>query len=215
MNFDGSVVHFERDVRTHARESTDEGGVAESNGRGDVLDVTLSQFVNFADKEPAEDVEMRRVVYDGNVYVERHEFDEFGVAKAIEHMYLPNLTIDQLTGEMLSRGAGKIDSVRLGSGDPLADSNRTARPRERDDDESKLTFLQIEYQRGITGNTLRREVHFSDQVIAVHGPVESWDQKLSADRPENLGPNGKIITCDELAVYEMGPVIEGKKTWGH
>lgn len=213
MEFDGNTVHFQRDVQTRNRQLDDEGGWSDLHTSGEVLDVSVSRFVDFsADQQEFENdqVELRRLVYDGGVSVENHGFDRFGKPNAWDRMRMPNLSVDQLTGELSSQGAGWIQSVRSGGGSLLGDEPRRApppgapKPRE-------LTYTRVDYQQGIGGNIHNREVRFRDQVKTVHGPVPVWDAVLNADRPEGLGEKGVVINSDELVIYEMGPWVSRRR----
>ena len=54
------------------------------------------------------------------------------------------------------------------------------------------------FQRTIGGNLNRREISFADQVRAIYGPIQDWDQKLEGDDPALLGPKGVLLNCDQL-----------------
>jgi hypothetical protein len=216
MEFDGNVVHFQRDVRTQTRQvDEEEGGWTDISTHGDVLDASVSRFVDFSDDEQEQDdVELRRLVYDGGVWLESHGFDRGGARQSWDRMQLPNLTLDQLTGELSSRGTGWIQSVRLGSGDPLTrEEPRTPlRPTEQSRQQStQLNYTRVDYQQGIGGNIHNREVTFRDQVQTVYGPVPTWESQLYPDRPDGLGEKGVVINSDELAIYEMGPWVSRRR----
>lgn len=213
MEFDGNVVRFRRDVRTRTRETNDEGGWTETTSVGDTLDATVSRFVDFAAEEQPEDVELRRLVYDGGVFVESRGVDRRGAQKSWDRTQIPNLTIDQLTGEILSEGAGWIRSVQLGDRNLLQDRRTAAPPTQHAsrDESPQLTYTRVVYQQGITGNLHRREIVFRDQVETVHGPIPAWDAELSPDRPESLGERGVVVTCDQLSLYEMGPWVTKRR----
>jgi lipopolysaccharide export system protein LptA len=216
MEFDGQVVRYRRDVRTRMREWNKEGGWTDTSSFGDWLDVTVTKFVDFSQDEQPEDVELRRLVYDGGVFIESFGFDRRGRRTSWDRMQAPNLTVDQLTGEIDSRGGGWIRSVRVG-GTPLARSSRQPSPRVRSDNRQpsgkppQITFTRVVYQQGITGNIHKREIVFGDQVETIYGPVPSWDAELDNNRPDNLGERGVAITCDQLSLYEMGPWVTNRR----
>jgi hypothetical protein len=217
MEFDGQVVRFRRDVRTRMREWNEEGGWTDTSTFGDWLDVTVSKYVDFSQDEQPEDAELRRLVYDGGVFIESFGFDRRGRRTSWDRMQAPNLTVDQLTGEIDSRGGGWIRSVRSGGSSFLARSSRQSAQRARSDKRQpadkapQITFTRVVYQQGITGNIHQREIVFGDQVETIYGPVPSWDAELDNNRPENLGERGVAITCDQLSLYEMGPWVTSRR----
>ncbi len=64
----------------------------------------------------------------------------------------------------------------------------------------------MQYQNGLTGNALRREFTFHDQVRSISGPVTAWDGQLDADNPI---PGAMLLTCNQLTLYEVGPRADG------
>ncbi|MEQ8786773.1 MAG: hypothetical protein RIC55_10765 [Pirellulaceae bacterium] len=219
MEFDGQVVRFRRDVRTRMREWDKEGGWTDTSSFGDTLDATVSKFVDFSQDEQPEDVELRRLVYDGGVFVQSYGHNRQGQRTAWDRLEAPNISVDQLSGEIVSQGAGRIRSVRLGGANPLAQTaaspqrpspQRTSPPADPRKP-PEITYTRVIYQRGITGNLHQREIVFRDQVETVHGPVPRWDMELDGDRPEDLGERGVAVTCDELSLYEMGPWVTNRR----
>ncbi len=64
----------------------------------------------------------------------------------------------------------------------------------------QINFVDLQYQGGLTGNVLRREFTFHDQVRSVYGPVATWDNELD---PDNPAPGAVLLTCNALTAYQV------------
>ncbi|MBN2293037.1 MAG: hypothetical protein JXM70_11465 [Pirellulales bacterium] len=73
-----------------------------------------------------------------------------------------------------------------------------------------LIYLKITFQNHIEGNRFQRKIDFHDQVKAVYGPVENWQDRLPDDNPDAVGPQGAILSCRKLSVTSM-PTPTGKR----
>ncbi len=143
---------------------------------------------------------------------ESREFDGRGQT-GVTLIQVPDLMVNQVTGVIESHGAGWLSTVRPGNA-PAAPSGgflgasappASTAPATGQADRSKLTYLGVQFERGINGNLHRRELTFSDQVKAVYGPVKDWSDKLDAEDPETLGPQGVLLNCEQLTVRETNP----------
>ncbi len=74
--------------------------------------------------------------------------------------------------------------------------------------EDSLTYLHVTFERGISGDVNRHEVTFADQVKTVYGPVLRWQDKLDPEKP---GPQGIIMSCDQLTVREMPSTLRNDR----
>ena len=75
----------------------------------------------------------------------------------------------------------------------------------------QLHCLHVKFQGAITGNLLRRQVTFHDQVQTSYGPVDNWDAMLTTDDPDRLGPRGVTVRCDQLSVVQMLLPVGGRR----
>jgi hypothetical protein len=143
--------------------------------------------------------------------MESREFDGHGQT-AFNEMQAVDLSINQVTGAVDGHGPGYVTTVRKGAsqtmlsrpGIPLEKSDQSADAAQHTKpDDNQLTYLNVQFQKTITGNLNRRELTFADQVKTVYGPVTAWDAQLTSDDPAALGPSGAILNCDQLTVREM------------
>jgi len=215
MQFDGRTVHFEDGVVFRGEHLLANREVISLTGRSQVLDVSLMQPLSFTDapKNRNKKTEIRQIAMDGGVYMENHGRDERGRHASIDRFSTRNLVIDYFTGEIRADGRGWMKSVRHGN-DTLA--NRAAGPRAARDKpkagKEGLVFVHVTYDDGISGDLLRREVNFHQNVEAIYGPVQNWDDELDPTRRGGLGPEGMTLNCDKLTVAEMGPKIQGRRS---
>jgi hypothetical protein len=119
---------------------------------------------------------------------------------------MARLSINQQTGEISGDGPGELRSTRYGNNvtpfaaPPIGASSTAIVAPPPGFSGSKLNFLRIDFQQGITGNFLLRELSFHGRVRTVYGPVDSWEQELDTSRPETLPPESVRLSCDALRV---------------
>jgi hypothetical protein len=199
MNFDGLLATFERSVVAQGQHQ---------ELKTQVLKILLSERIDFAEKrETSARPDVAEIVCQGGVFIDGHTYDERGLA-SIEHIEAADLLVNIGSGEILAHapayGKGRMTQVRRGSG-PAAVAV-PGLPKEepaakKDDDQ--LSYLEVEFNRTLSGNINQREVVFGDQVHTLYGPVPTWESKLNPDTPAGLGPRGIEMTCERLTVRQM------------
>lgn len=108
-----------------------------------------------------------------------------------------------------STGAIPTGAVRPASNDAPVGSGQAG-----DANREQIYFVDVQFQRGITGNVLplHQVISFQDQVRAIYGPVPTWEARLDLDDPRGLPPRSMFVTCDQLSVSQMGPQVNGRNT---
>ncbi len=207
LNFDGQRVLIEDQVQTRG-----DGRVI----RSDSLQAFLAQPLDFAQVEQATRAEVSRLLFGGRredtggVTLENQTVEN-GALLAVDQGAMRNLDIDLIAGRMHADGPGWIESVRQGGFDmagPLASPTAaSAKP-------SELTFVRVDYQEAITGQSFAQD--FSQWKIAFHGsvetllgPVSRWEERLNADSTSGLGARGMLLTSRELSIAQMGVSPQG------
>jgi len=208
MNFDGRTMHFDRRVVASGASQT---------AASQTLDVVLSRGIDFTDPKRPENLDVARIRFDGGVAIENRVVDS-GRLQSIDKMHAANLDINQHSGDILADGPGWISTVRRESPSllkhkeaPAAADRREEPPRPGDEDDEKLTYLHVSFQRGITGDLHQREIHFEKQVQVTYGPVKDFADTIQPDSREGLGPSGVLLNCDRLTLLTMGPKIDGRQ----
>jgi lipopolysaccharide export system protein LptA len=190
MDFDGQVARFAGGVDV---QSTDQ------RMRCEALDVLLNRQAGLGDSSSDAQLDVRQIRAKGNVLIESHEIQQ-GRTTSIARLLVPFAQIDRQTGDLRAGGPGRLVSLREGfRGDFNPMAGPTPRVAEAVAADAK-TFMQVDYQREITGNFYRKVVDFSDRVKVIYGPVLSWNESLSADSP--LRTNDVLLSCDRLTVAQ-------------
>ena len=132
-----------------------------------------------------------------------------GQLAALDRMHATDLAVNLLDGA-LTGGPGEFSSVRRGSDNPLGGGllDPAGRRPPLPAAAGPLKCLHVVWQHKITGNLLRRQLTFGDQVRTAYAPVDDWEKTIPVDNPDKLGPDGVAVKCDQLSVAEV-PVPEG------
>jgi hypothetical protein len=174
-----------------------------SQVRAEVVDVTFQEPLRFDDLT-ANQPSPERIVCQGSVEMENRRLDR-QVQTSVERMELPELTIDLSTGKLGGRGPGRVTVV--GRHEPTeviaGRPGPGPRPGAAPGDSDPLMYLEIRFQREMSGSFVDRALTFKEGVKAVYGPVPAWDATLSMDHPEALGPRGGVLGCETLSVVQM------------
>ncbi|MBI1899625.1 MAG: hypothetical protein HYS13_00745 [Planctomycetia bacterium] len=196
MNFDGLTAVFDGEIvaqREHEKLATER------------LEVTLTRRVDFGNPKSTERPQVEKIVCREGVVLEREVHDERGLA-AQEWMKLRDLVINQTSGAIVGGGPGAIRHVGRGGQQSSFFPAGGAAPRggaggAAGANDDTLTYLYVTFQGGMTGNTIRREISFNQNVQAIYGPVADWNDEVDPDR--GLGENGAILNADEMTVQEL------------
>lgn len=178
MVFDGEAVVCDQgvEIRGPAQIATAE-----------TLKATLAQPIHLNDlanqrrsssSAPARDGEqvLGKVSLAGNVWLENRSFGDRGMA-SIEEFRVHSLEYEQSTGNLVGVGPGVISSVRY-------TKQKTSRQNAAATTTPKLTHTLIEFQKQLNGSLPKREISVFDQVRAIHGPVQNWQQRIRFDDDE-------------------------------
>ena len=201
MDFDGAIIHFEQSVR-----------VATPNRqiRADVMDVHLTERVDFQQIDLRRKAEVRSVEFAGQVQAENRSI-EHGHVTSIDTINADRLTMDQPTGKLLATGPGSVRSVRYGRRGLVGFADPARHVAAEPEAEASLIFLNVEFQKTISGNMGDKQLHFEDNVRTVYGPIPDWNAELDPDSTEGLGREGILLTCQRLSLYDMGQSDDGER----
>lgn len=193
LQFDGRTISFERDVVVSGMD-----GTLHCNQ----LSATLLTPIQFGQKFDQSNADLSEIECRGQVMIENVTRDAGGVASH-DRVELDWLAINQKTGNITGGGPGVIRSTRYGNqlvaipGQPQTTAGPQASAAG-----SKLNFIRVDFQGGLTGNMYLKDLTLHNRVRTVYGPVDSWEQELDLTRPETLSPETIKLTCDDLRLNE-------------
>lgn len=209
MSLEGATLRFEDTVRLIS-------GLEEM--RTDTLEIGFKEPIPLGDPEKQDRPEVQKVRCRGGVVLESQSADAQGPV-SWQRVEVTDLALDLVTGAATAGGPGHMRTLRRGNTpsllspkgtgtgptqpqQPSGPSLETA-PQVPPREPPALSYLQVDFQRGAAGNFRQRRLTFEGQVRAVFGPINGWEERLSADRPETLGPRGAVLRCERLAVAQM------------
>jgi len=202
MDFDGLTARFVDRVVTVS------GGTAVRAGS---LDVVFDRPVEFAagQPQPTARPDVARVACGSGVQIESQSVAQDG-SKSMEKLFVRDLVIDRTTGNIVGTGPGRLASTRFGQAPgmampagpqgPGAAPVQPAAPRP-----DELTYLGVDFQRGMRGNINRRVMEFHQRVEAIWGPVAQWGDTLDPHAAGGLSPRAVSISSDVLGVGQSPP----------
>jgi lipopolysaccharide export system protein LptA len=211
MNFDGRMATFDHEV------------VARQDPqfmRTELLEVLLSHPVSFGTPKGVEaKSEIDRIFCRRGVYLENRTV-EGRTLMSIDRLQAAELEVHQASGNLLARGPGSVTSLRVDSGDkkmqmpgapsiaktPAAAPNSKSAPK-------GLNYLNVQFQRQMTGNMRSKQMLFENQVLTLYGPVPNWESSLDPDHPEAWGERGVMLKSDRLSVVQMPTAKEDEPSY--
>jgi hypothetical protein len=212
MDFDGLTARFVDRVVTTS------GGTTVRAGS---LDVVFNRPIEFSagQPQPAARPDVSRIACGSGVRIESESAAQDG-GKSVEQLFVRDLVIDRTTGNVTGTGPGRLASTRFGQppGMSLPTGPQTpgaapapaapaaaAQPDE-------LTYLGVDFQRGMRGNINRRVMEFHQRVEAIWGPVAKWGDTLDPRAPTGLPPRVVTISSDVLGVGQAPPAPGQKRS---
>ncbi len=205
MDFDGLTARFVDRVVTTS------GSTAVRAGS---LDVVFNRPLEFSagQPQPAARPDVARIACGSGVRIESESVAQDG-GKSVEQLFVRDLVIDRTTGNVTGTGPGRLASTRFGQAPgmslpagpqtPGAVPSQAAPAAPAQPDE--LTYLGIDFQRGIRGNINRRVMEFHQRVEAIWGPVAKWGDTLDPHAATGLPPRVVTISSDVLGVGQVPP----------
>jgi hypothetical protein len=205
LDFDGLTARFVDQVVAKTDATTVQSGS---------LDVVFDKPFQFgAAPRGGPQPDVVRVACGSKVRIESRATQEDG-GKSVEQLFVRDLVVDRVTGDVTGTGPGRLTSTRLGqpaamslpAGPPGARGPAAqpvaAAPRRAD----QLNYLGVDFQRGMRGNLNRRVMEFHQRVEAIHGPVADWAATLDPHAPGGLPAGVVRIASDVLSVGQTPPL---------
>jgi hypothetical protein len=206
MALDGRTVRFDESVVATANQQ---------QLRTETLEVGFREPIRFSDSKQASRPEIEAMVCRGRVILEAREADASGQT-SVERVDVLDLTINRTSGAVRASGPGRVVSVRRQSPQtpPVIPEGRSRSDTGTDGSNNPLVYLDVRFQRELTGNLLHRQMVFHEQVRCTYVPVDSWDARFDDDSPEAIGPHGVTLRCDRLSATQLPVPGSSQHAWG-
>ncbi|MFM7109038.1 MAG: hypothetical protein ACKOZU_10670 [Planctomycetaceae bacterium] len=200
LDFDGRIARFiDRVVATSGAASVKSGS----------LDVLFDRPFDLGGppRPGARQPEVVKVACGGGVHVESESTAADG-GRSRDRLHARDLVVDRVTGDVTGTGPGRLTSTRFGQQQPLAPTaapGPAVQPVSAPRPASGLSYLGVDFQRGLRGNVHHRRMEFHQRVEAVWGPVAGWDDTLDPHAATGLAPGVVTVSCDVLGVGQVPP----------
>lgn len=215
MDFGGQTATFKHEVLAQLGLQT---------MRTEVLEASFTRPVNLSSKSEMpraageEKPQIDTVVCRQGSLLESRTFEGQRLM-SIDRLQTADMIVHQRTGDVRAAGPGWLLSTRVDNGSEgmaaLGGAGPGAAPAAPPVvgglPEEKLAYLNVRFQRGMTGNLQRRVMSFEGQVRTIYGPIPQWDAQLDIDRPETWGERGIVLATEKLSVFEMGIGLKDKR----
>ncbi len=202
LDFDGLLARFQQRVVASLPPQT---------LSTEVLEVRLADRVDFS-ATAGPPPRLQTLICRQGAMLDRVQYDAEGPLSD-ERLTVQELVVEHPSGAINAVGPGMVHLVRrggastslalpggLGKLGPQADPA----PAEPPGVSTELTYLGVQFRRGIRGNLVRKELTFFDRVRAVYGPVGHWERRLPLDGdPADWGPRAMRLECDELTLAQL------------
>jgi len=205
LDFDGQKARFIDTVIA-------KGASAElQSGSLDVIFDRPFEFAAGDSPRSGKQPEVARIACGAGVKLVSESVDDVG-EKSAEQLFVRDLVIDRLTGDVTGSGPGRLASTRAGQppqmslpagpqGQPVA-----AQPVATTRRASELTYLGVDFQKGLRGNLHRRTMEFHQRVEAIWGPIAKRGDTLDPHAAGGLPESAVTIDCDMLGVGQAPPM---------
>jgi len=211
MDFDGLTARFVDRVVTTGGSTTVRAGS---------LDVVFNRPIEFSagQPQPAARPDVSRIACGSGVRIESESAQDGG--KSVEQLFVRDLVIDRTTGNVTGTGPGRLSSTRFGQPPGMSLPTGTQAPGlaavpaapAAATPPDELTYLGVDFQRGIRGNINRRVMEFHQRVEAIWGPVAKWGDTLDPHAAAGLPPRVVTISSDVLGVGQAPPAPGQKRS---
>ena len=208
MDFDGQIARFVDRVQTASGAVTLQASV---------LECIFTNPVNFSSQQStisSQQTDIARITCGNGVRIRSLSEDD-GKPKSVENLFVRDLFFDRFTGDVRGTGPGRLTSVRRGGGGlPVGAPGLPGQPVQQQPtgsdltEDSGVTFLGVDFQRGFTGNMNQRQMEFQQRVETIWGPVDSWEGSLDLHDPKGLPDKAIAVTSDTLGIGQT-PSVPG------
>ncbi|MEY3205242.1 MAG: hypothetical protein RLZZ21_1573 [Planctomycetota bacterium] len=213
MDFDGLTARFVEKVVAASDRATVHAGSLDV-----VFDRPFTLGADGAERGgPQPDV--ARIACGSGVRVESESQAADG-GRSKEQLFVKDLVIDRATGDVAGTGPGRLTSTRLGQSPALnlapggaagTPPRGGVQPVAATTAAAGLSYLGVDFQRGLRGNLNRRMMEFHQRVEAIWGPVAGWGDTLDPHAAAGLPAGVFTVSCDVLGLGQSPQLPASKR----
>ena len=193
MRFDGRTARFEDAVTSRMSHRTI---------HTETMDVDFLQRLDLNNPPRDQRPELKRITCRGGVFIKSLTYTD-GRLTSIEQLRAGDLSIHRPSGEITAEGPGSLTLVQRGTTSATSGLGARSGTLPKTGNRDGLSYLGVEFRRGLAGNLNERSMTFYDRIVTVFGPVDSWGDQISPDVFDDPDPQGMLMHCDELKVVQL------------
>jgi len=205
LDFDGQKARFIDTVAAQGASARLESGSL------DVIFDRPFEFAAGAAPRDGKQPDVARIACGAGVKLQSESVDDAG-EPSTEQLFVRDLVIDRISGDVTGSGPGRLASTRTGQppqmslpagpqGQPVAAQPVATPTRTRE-----LTYLGVDFQKGLRGNLHQRTMEFHQRVEAIWGPITRRGDALDPHAAGGLPEGVVTIDCDVLGVGQAPPM---------
>jgi hypothetical protein len=208
MTFDGRIARFGGGVSLHCRMETDPRTLWHIKASSNQLAVEMDRPISMRsgnDGDAALPSQISLIRLEDNVDLQAVQTDPKMQRRSMEQMIVPQLDIFVPTQLWLAHGPGEIISRRLGNEDsmtailPTSASNTASSGRYAD---TAKQCIHLSFAGRMEGDMGQRKATFYDRILALIGPIASWEDALNVHAVDRPGRNQSILNSDQLSIFD-------------
>jgi len=209
MTFDGRVARFGGGVTLDCRMETDQKTLWHIDAQSNQLAIEMDKPVSMRstnDGAPAAPSQIAMIRFEDNVDLRAVQTDLQMQRRSIEQMKVPQLELLVPTQLWLAHGPGEIISRRLGNdglmGGALSTSASNNNPLPARSADASKQCIHLSFAGRMEGDVVQRKATFYDRILALLGPISSWDDALNVHSVDRPGRNQSILNSDQLSIFD-------------
>lgn len=170
LEFDGRVIRIRQDVVVTFRTRGKGGSISTVQIHGDVLDVTLTEQVDFRNQQLSRGnpIELESIRMPGAVVLDHWETTDQGAPISIDRFAVNDVQVDYRSGDLTGLGPGWGQSIRAGQAAPLETNASGA-------GSDSLTLVRISFLDRMEGNVFQKRLACVQQVEVLADEARSWE----------------------------------------
>lgn len=192
--FDGKRVMIEGEVDFSGSLLTEAEQYWLITGNCQRMDLVLQESVSLSATTP-EKAAIQDLVLRDNVNVFASELDARGEKQSRQHLYLPELTFNVPTEELIGKGTGWIKSW-------FVENGRLGRLASSEESQLGLRAAHLQFRDRLLGRLGASALTFEGKVELFTNKIASWEEPVDLVRASRLQAGEFLLNADTLQVFD-------------